>query len=131
MKRWLSVVGWPPPPGDTEHEVTLVNDAALADRARIYDLMVRYGRANDTADLELVRTCFTDDLVAEVVPWTERFEGLEAFLESWTRGMAAFHSTHHFSNFTFEVDGDEGAYSCLLIGQHWARGTVGSAGTPI
>jgi hypothetical protein len=108
-----------------------VSDVALIDRAQIYDLMVRYGRANDTADVDLVRTCFTGDLTAEVVPWTERFEGIEAFLVSWTRGTAAFASTHHFSNFTFDVDGDAGSYSCLLIAQHWPRGTVASAETPM
>jgi hypothetical protein len=104
---------------------------ALTDREQIYDLMVRYGRANDTHDTDLVRTCFTDDVVAEYEPYTGPLRGWDVFLRSWVDGLELIDCAHQFTNFTFELEGDEGSYSCLLIAQHWPRGAGVSADVPI
>jgi ketosteroid isomerase-like protein len=88
-----------------------------SDREQIYDLMVRYGQANDTRDVDLLHTCFTDDVVAEY-PFSGTVEGLGELAATWRRGVAPISTTHHFTNFTFAVDG------------HTALSIVWSSGDP-
>jgi SnoaL-like protein len=97
---------------------------APSDREQLYDLMVRYGRANDTHDAELVRTCFTDDVVARYDPFTGPvpLQGWDEFIASWLGGLEHIDCAHQFTNFTYDLDGDEGSFSCLLSAQHWPRG---------
>lgn len=96
----------------------------MSDREDIYDLMVRYGRGLDTNDIELLKTCFTEDAVVdftEVV--NKKVSGWKDISEFYRNGLQPMEGAHHFSNFTFDIDTDKGAYSCYLIVYHWPRGT--------
>jgi hypothetical protein len=106
-----------------------VGDTGLNDREQIYDLMVRYGRANDTNDVDLLKSCLTDDIVADF-PLSGHVEGIDAVAEIWLQGVLPMNTTHHFTNFSFDLDGDTGSFSCLLIAQHWPGGTEGTGETP-
>lgn len=106
------------------------HDRVLSDREQLYDLMVRYGRANDTKDIELFRTCFTDDVVFEVGYFGSRASGLDALAEHWLPRVKLFGSTHHFSNFSFDLEEEDGSFSCLLMAQHWPAGADGMDDTP-
>ena len=102
----------------------------MTDREQIYDLMIRYGRAVDDHDVGLLRTCFTDDVIVDYKGAMDRpREGLEDFVDFFHSGLTSMGCTHHYSNFTFDIDGDTGSYSCLAIAQHWPRG-AGMAGGP-
>jgi hypothetical protein len=92
-----------------------------SDREQIYDLMVKYGRANDTHDADLARTLFTSDVTARYEPYSDELVGFEAFMERWIVGLERIQTTHQFTNFTFDIKGDGGSFSCLLIAQHWPR----------
>lgn len=99
--------------------------AGLTDREQIYDLKVRYGRAVDTYDTELIRSCFTDDATMRYDPIHGEgplLRGWEDFSKFWVAMQEPMQCTHQFTNFTFDIDGDEAAYSCLLLAQHWPRG---------
>lgn len=102
----------------------------MSDREEIYDLMVRYGRATDTHDVDLVRTCFADDVSARYEPFGGPLDDYDALIRAWIRGLEPIQTTHQFTNFTYDIDGDEGFYSCLLIAQHWPRGMEGFGETP-
>ena len=103
----------------------------MTDREQIEDLMIRYGRSNDTRDPELLRTCVTDDIVALYEPFVGPVRGWENFVASWLAGIAPLGGTHHFSNFTFDVDGDVGAYTCLVFAAHWPRDAALSTDMPL
>jgi ketosteroid isomerase-like protein len=107
---------------------------SLSDREQIYDLKVRYGRAVDSCDAALMRSCFTEDATWRYDPIGAQgplMTGWDAFAVFWTQMQAPMNCTHHFSNFTIEIDGDEAAYSCLLLAQHWPRGADFSGETAL
>lgn len=97
----------------------------MSDREELYDLQVRYGRATDTHDVHLIRTCIDTTVTATYEPWGEPLEGYDAFMAQWIAGLEPMQTSHHFSNFAYEIEGDTGAYSCLVIAQHWKRGVDG------
>lgn len=103
----------------------------LSDREQIYDLMIRYGRATDTHDAELARTLFTEDISAIYEPHSGLLEGFDAFMKRWIEGLESIQTMHQFTNFTFDINGDEGSYSCLLIAQHWPREMEPFGDTPM
>lgn len=97
----------------------------LTDREQLYDLMVRYGRAVDTYDTALIRSCFTDDATLRYDPINGEghlMRGWEDFSTFWVQMQEPMQCMHQFTNFTFEISGDDAAYSCLLLAQHWPRG---------
>ncbi|MCP5365669.1 MAG: nuclear transport factor 2 family protein [Hyphomicrobiales bacterium] len=104
-----------------------------SDREQLYDLKVRYGRAVDTYDTELLRSCFADDAtwrydpIGGVGPLMRGWSEFSAF---WVRMQEPMQCTHHFSNFTFDIMGDDAGYSCLLFAQHWPRGADFSSNVP-
>ena len=105
----------------------------LSDREQIYDLMVRYGRANDTHDADLARTLFTEDITAKYEPYSGELVGFDAFMDRWIGGLERIQTTHQFTNFEFDVNGDEdeGSFSCLLLAQHWPRDLEPFGDTPM
>ena len=97
----------------------------LTDREQIYDLMIRYGRAVDSYDTALIRSCFTDDATMRYDPIEGEgplMHGWAEFSIFWVRMQEPMRCTHQFTNFTFDIQGDEAAFSCLLLAQHWPRG---------
>jgi len=98
----------------------------LTDREQIYDLKVRYGRAVDTFDTDLIRSCFTPDATWRYDPiggTGTLMQGWSEFSIFWVALQEPMECTHQFTNFTFDIEGDDAAYSCLLLAQHWPRGS--------
>ena len=110
-----------------------MSDAGLTDREQIYDLKVRYGRAVDTYDTDLMRSCFTDDATWRYDPiggQGELMRGWDEFATFWVQMQEPMRCTHQFTNFTFDIRGDDAAYSCLLFAQHWPRSADFSGEVP-
>jgi len=89
---------------------------ALADRAAIQDLMLRYARGVDRRDLDLVASCFTPDAA---------YEGALAsgtIADALTRlrdSMARYDSTMHFiGNQLIEINGDAARSETYAIAYH-------------
>ena len=102
-----------------------MNNSGLTDREQIYDLKVRYGLAVDTYDTDLMRSCFTEDATWRYDPIGSEgqlMRGWKEFSIFWVQMQEPMQCTHQFTNFTFDIRGDEAAYSCLLLAQHWPRG---------
>ena len=96
----------------------------LTDREQVYDLKIRYGRAVDTCDLELMRSCFTDDATFQYDPINGQgalMQSWDEFMVFWKRMQDPMRCLHQFTNFTFDFRGDDCGYSCLLFAQHWPR----------
>lgn len=101
-----------------------MNDAQSSDRQHIYDLKIRYGIAVDTCDKDLMRSCFTDNATWRYDPIGSQgplMRGWDEFSVFWDQMQEQLACTHQFTNFTFDIDGDDAGYSCLLLAQHWAR----------
>lgn len=97
----------------------------LLDDREITRLCYRYGAALDGRDWAALRTCFTDDAVAE-------YEGLGEFagyaaIESVCQGALGplDRSQHLIGNVTAEVDGDSATAQCYFQAQHVRTGTPG------
>jgi 3-phenylpropionate/cinnamic acid dioxygenase small subunit len=85
-----------------------------ADRHDIGEVLVRYTTGIDRRDWALLKTCFTDDAVAEyqdVGTWNDA-DALVAFMEEAHAAMG--HSMHRVSNFAIEVDGDTATARCYV-----------------
>lgn len=111
-----------------------MSNAGLTDREQIYDLKVRYGRAVDSYDTGLIRSCFTEDATWRYDPIHgegQLMRGWEEFSIFWVQMQEPMECMHQFTNFTFDIDGDEAAYSCLLLAQHWPRGADFSGKVPL
>ena len=105
-----------------------------SDREQLYDLKVRYGRAVDTFDTDLIRSCFTDDITLRYDPIDgegQLMRGWADFSVFWEKMQPPMQCTHQFTNFTFDIHGDDAAYSCLLLAQHWPRGADFSGPVPL
>jgi hypothetical protein len=84
-----------------------------ADCTAIYSLVVRYARALDTRDYELLETCFTDSAIARYIT-----PGMDSDItfdnpRELAMGLRRIHSTldttlHRVSNHTIVSDGDHG-----------------------
>jgi hypothetical protein len=93
--------------------------------------MIRYGRATDAHDLDLIKTVFADDATAQYEPWTDLLANHDAVIDRWVEGLEPIATMHQFTNFAYEVDGDVGAYSCLVTAQHWHREADPLNGAPL
>ena len=109
-------------------------DSQRSDREQIYDLKVRYGCAVDSCDSELMRSCFTADATWRYDPIGGQgtlMRGWEEFSVFWVQMQAPMQCMHQFTNFTFDINGDDAAYSCLLYAQHWPRGADFAGNVPL
>jgi len=77
------------------------------DREEIASLLIRYARAIDTKDWDLLRTCFTDDATSDygdIGSW----RGVGDLVMFMTDAHAGMGPTQHLlSNFQIEVNGDQ------------------------
>jgi hypothetical protein len=93
---------------------------ALQDRLDVGDLMVRYGRALDSHDWALLRTCFLPDAVADYGALEGRNEGIEEIIAACHRALVGLDSSQHLiANVQVEVDGDTASTTCYLHAQHY------------
>jgi len=88
----------------------------LLDRAQIRDLLARYARGVDRRDLELVRSCFTEDAAYEgALSTTDIAHALATLRESLER----YTTTMHFlGNQSIELDGDAAHSETCAIAYH-------------
>lgn len=88
------------------------------DRQEIVDTAVRYATALDNRDWALLRTCFTDDAVAEygALGPSAGYAAIEATCRAALMPLDA--SQHLISNHVVEVDGDEATLASYVQAQH-------------
>jgi 3-phenylpropionate/cinnamic acid dioxygenase small subunit len=92
---------------------------ALLDREAIRALQTRYALALDSKDWDLLRTCFTENAVADYGALAAVNEGREAIVERCLRALDGLDSSQHLlGNHWVEVDGDTARAGCYLHAQH-------------
>ena len=97
----------------------------LQDRADIVDVCVRYARALDRRDWELLRTCFVPDVGVEY-EGMDPIKGYDALDRVCRDALEPLDvSQHLLGNFTVELDGDVAGCECYLHAQHVRAGTPG------
>jgi 3-phenylpropionate/cinnamic acid dioxygenase small subunit len=98
---------------------------ALADRAEIVDVGVRYARALDQRDWDLLRSCFVPDATFDY-DGIDPFHGIDALIAVCRGALDALDASQHLlGNHAVEVDGDEARSECYLQAQHIRSGTPG------
>lgn len=94
---------------------------ARADRQDIAELLVRYATAIDTRDWPLLRTCFSEDVVAEyegIATWTD-IAAMTDFMVAAHREMG--HTLHQLSNIAVDVSGEGATARCYVDAVLMAR----------
>ena len=95
--------------------------SALADRAAIYDVMMRFGRGLDRKDWQLYRSCFGKSLILDFSSTTgEPAREVDAdlfveFAEARQRSHTAF---HQYSNFRVDIRGDRADSILYMVARH-------------
>jgi hypothetical protein len=94
----------------------------LWNRAEIERVMLNFGRALDTGNWPLYRTCFADRFVVNF----ERLTGQpEVYVDAdlWTRFAEVILSPvrrhHQYSNFFATIDGDKADAVIYMVASHW------------
>jgi 3-phenylpropionate/cinnamic acid dioxygenase small subunit len=102
----------------------------LYDRMEIMDTLNRYATSVDTRDWDLFLTCYTDEMVVDMVsvgfqePMTMRAED---FLSIIRQAVLPFDSTQHLlSNHVIHIDGDRATCVCYLQAQHFREDDDGA-----
>lgn len=88
----------------------------LSDRIQIQDLLVRYTRAIDTKDWELLDTCFLPDAEVDYTA-TGGIKGSYPEVRAWlAKALAPFPITvHYITNSQVELDGDRARARTLVF----------------
>jgi uncharacterized protein (TIGR02246 family) len=92
--------------------------ASVEDRFAISDLFVRYANALDTGDVEAIVACFTEDgsMESPVTGTHTGHDEIRTFSQRFAvlpdKGVQLRHSV---SNFTMDVDGENGRAGCYLM----------------
>ena len=101
----------------------------LYDRMEIIDTMNRYATSVDTRDWDLFLTCYTDEMIADMVSvGFEKPMTLPAtdFLAIIRQAVSPFDSTQHLiSNHVIDIDGDSATCVCYLQAQHFSEEDTG------
>jgi hypothetical protein len=91
-------------------------------RAEIERVMLNFGRALDTGDWKLYRSCFADRFKVNF----ERLTGQpEVYVDAdlWTRFAEVILSPvrrhHQYSNFSVRIDGDDADATIYMVARHW------------
>jgi SnoaL-like protein len=101
---------------------------ALADRAEIGDVLLRYFRGVDRRDWNLVRGCFFEDAHNDYAPFYQG--GLDDFMQFLADpgGFGLFDRTFHFTgNQLIELDGDTADAETYAMAQHTSAADAGHA----
>lgn len=87
----------------------------LSDRLAINDLLIRYTRAIDTKDWNLLDTCFTPDADVDYTP-TGGIAGKYPEVRAWlAKALAPFPITvHYVTNSIVKLDGDRATARTLV-----------------
>ena len=102
----------------------------LWNRAEVERVMLNFGRALDTGNWPLYRSCFTDRIQVDF----ERLTGQpEVYVDAdlWTRFAEVILSPvrrhHQYSNFNATLDGDRAQAIIYMVSRHWKATDSGSA----
>jgi hypothetical protein len=94
----------------------------MLDEAAIKKVHMRYCRAIDRMDWELLRSCYHPDAIDD---HGEFVGGIDAFVEYCKAGTPNFERTFHFTgNHLVEVEGDRGWAEYYSIAYHRVAATV-------
>ena len=110
---------------DADHAVLL---ARLLDRQAIADLVIRYTTAIDERDWALLRTCFTNDAIADYGD-LGRYEGVDAIVPGCREPLSRLDASQHLlGNIVIEITGENTAVVTSKVqAQHFL---VNAAGDP-
>jgi acetyl esterase/lipase/ketosteroid isomerase-like protein len=99
--------------------------ASDADRQAIVDVCVTYALALDRRDWTRLRTCFTDDAIANYAERSssDGYEAIEMTCRAALEPLTA--SQHLLGNHLVVVNGDEADSSCYFQAQHVREGLAG------
>ena len=87
---------------------------ALADRAEISDILVRYAEGLDRRDLDAVRSCFAPDVQAEYAG-VVLDPGVDALIGHVSIVTTFIGSMHLVSNVVADIDGNEAHSTCRCV----------------
>lgn len=100
----------------------------LIDRHLIEDVVVRYATALDSQDWELLRSCFTDDAIADYGTKIGRFEGADAIVAACREPLSGLDSSQHLlGNMVIEVTGDTAIATVYVHAQHFLVNDQGAS----
>ena len=106
-----------------------MTDAALqelVDRREIDDVLYRYAQALDSRDWDLLRSCFTDDAVADFLDLGGVNEGPEAIVALCRQALEGLDASQHLIGTPLAtIDGDRATATCYLQAQHVFQGAPG------
>ncbi len=108
-------------PPDEESRTAAERIRHLEDRAAIQDLMMRFGRALDSKDWELYRSCFVDRVTldfSETTGQPARQVDTATFVEFAKRRQRLHASFHQYSNFQVRISGDTARCLLYLVARH-------------
>ena len=90
----------------------------LQDRAVIHDLLMRYPRALDTRNFELMKTVFTEDGTL-TTPTNPPMKGSDTIVRR-VSGLARYKATFHFmGNESVVIDGDSATTEVYCVAYHF------------
>lgn len=102
----------------------------LCDRMEIMDTLIRYATSVDTRDWDLFLTCYTDEMIADMVsvgfdePLTIQAKD---FLQIIRQAVHPYDSTQHLlSNFVIHADKDGATCVCCLQATHFREDDTGA-----
>jgi ketosteroid isomerase-like protein len=101
--------------------------ASDADRQAIVDVCTTYALALDTRDWDRLRTCFTDDAVANYAERsaTDGYDAIETTCRAALEPLTC--SQHLLGNHLVVVNGDEAESTCYFQAQHVKEGLDGGS----
>lgn len=104
-----------------------MSDGELADRQAIVDVCTTYALALDSREWARLRTCFTDDAVANYADGSDRdgYGAIEATCRAALEPLTA--SQHLLGNHLVVVNGDEADSTCYFQAQHVKEGLAGGS----
>jgi hypothetical protein len=88
--------------------------SALADRAAITDVLIRYAEGLDRRDLDAVRSCFAPGVRAEYAGVVLK-PGVDALIEHVSVVSTFVGSMHLLGNVVIELDGDTARSTCRCV----------------
>lgn len=97
----------------------------LLDERDIVHVALRYCRALDTRDWDLLDDVFVADAIAELAT-PARFSGIDAIRARVRGALEHVDGSHHLvGNHEVEIDGDTATHRCYLQAQHMRRAAAG------
>lgn len=94
--------------------------AEVEDRQHITEVLYRYASALDGRDWDLLRSCFTEDAIADYLDLGGVKEGIEEIVALCDGALSGLDSSQHLiGNPRVEIAGDRATASCYLQAQHY------------